>query len=167
VEVLVGLTRFLVCHDYGMGGLWWWVNAESAERIVRTLAEVEVVTDPRFADETLTEVDLDGPLPAPLDRFRATREAQREDPRFGALAGRDRVYVRLPVDDDDDPGGRWYAELGPDGRIVRQVTITGSGEVWRSDESELPINPPYDLWNPEMAAWEMTATEFEDVWTGG
>lgn len=37
-------TRYLVLHDYGMGGLWWWVWAESAEEIVRVCAEVEVVT---------------------------------------------------------------------------------------------------------------------------
>ncbi|GAB3885031.1 hypothetical protein GCM10029964_047050 [Kibdelosporangium lantanae] len=156
------LTRFLVCYDYGMGGLWWWVNAESAEQIVLTLAEVHVVTDPRFADDTLPEVDLDGPLPPPLDKFRATRTEQRKDPRFGALAGRDRVYVRLPA--DDDPGGRWYAELGPDGRIVRQVMILGSGEVIRSDETELPINPPYDLWAPGIVDWEMDEAEFADIW---
>jgi hypothetical protein len=34
-----------VCHDYGMGGSWWWVWAASPEEIVAAIAEVEVVTD--------------------------------------------------------------------------------------------------------------------------
>jgi hypothetical protein len=41
-----GKQRHLVCHDYGMGGLWWWVWARSPAEIVETCAEVEVVTDP-------------------------------------------------------------------------------------------------------------------------
>ncbi|MCZ9344431.1 hypothetical protein NGM37_42470 [Streptomyces sp. TRM76130] len=43
-------TRHLVLHDYGMGGLWWWVWAESAEEIVRVCAEVEVVSSPEAVE---------------------------------------------------------------------------------------------------------------------
>lgn len=37
---------YLVLHDYGMGGLWWWILASSAEEITASFAEVEVVGDP-------------------------------------------------------------------------------------------------------------------------
>lgn len=69
--------------------------AESAEEIVRVCAEVEVVTDPeaveRAEEWALEEVHLDSPDPNPLSSFRAQRDAQRGQPGFGVLAGRDRV----------------------------------------------------------------------------
>lgn len=35
--------RFLILHDYGMGGSWWWVRARSAREVLETFAEVEVI----------------------------------------------------------------------------------------------------------------------------
>ncbi|MCW6007272.1 hypothetical protein K1W54_22405 [Micromonospora sp. CPCC 205371] len=62
--------RFLVLHDCGMGGLWWWIRAESVRQIVETFAEVEVIEDPqtvaRFANDSLTEVDIDADITAAL-----------------------------------------------------------------------------------------------------
>jgi hypothetical protein len=58
----VSKSRFLVLHDYGMGGCWWWVQARSRREILETFAEVEVVTDPEViarADSDLDEVDID------------------------------------------------------------------------------------------------------------
>ena len=37
------MKRFLVTHDYGMGSLWWWIEAPSAEAIIQTYAEVMIV----------------------------------------------------------------------------------------------------------------------------
>jgi hypothetical protein len=34
-----------VLHDYGMGGLWWWITAESAAQVAHLLSEAEVITD--------------------------------------------------------------------------------------------------------------------------
>ncbi len=48
------LNRYLVCHDYGMGGLWWWITAESPEQITEAFSEVEVVTDPARIDAAST-----------------------------------------------------------------------------------------------------------------
>ena len=31
------MKRFLVAHDYGMGSLWWWIEAPSAEAIIRPM----------------------------------------------------------------------------------------------------------------------------------
>ena len=36
------VNAYLVCHDYGMGGLWWWIAAGSPEAIRRHYADVVV-----------------------------------------------------------------------------------------------------------------------------
>jgi hypothetical protein len=57
---------FLVVHDYGMGGLWAYVWAES-EREINQKLEVQIVTD--LPDWLVNEgsgietLDIDGPLP--------------------------------------------------------------------------------------------------------
>lgn len=67
--------RFLVNYDYGMGGAWAFVLAESEQDLVSRFPELTVVTDPpewlteseaQHLAETLT-VDIDDPQ-APLLR---------------------------------------------------------------------------------------------------
>jgi hypothetical protein len=49
----------LVLHDYGMGGLWWWIAAPSAEAIQATFKNVIVFgAAPAWWDE---EVDASTP----------------------------------------------------------------------------------------------------------
>lgn len=36
------MREFLVCHDYGMGGLWWWIAAADAEAIRAVFRDVVV-----------------------------------------------------------------------------------------------------------------------------
>ncbi|MFJ8442685.1 hypothetical protein [Kitasatospora griseola] len=160
-----GKTRHLVLHDYGMGGLWWWVWAGSAEEIVESCAEVEVVTDPDAVQHVdtwdLKEVHLDDPEPNPLSSFRARRDAQRGRPGFGALAGRDRVHLRRP---EVEEGQVYLVELGPDGRRLRQVELGADGGAVGTTPEDWPFNPPTDLYDPEYAAWEIGRDEFEDAW---
>ncbi len=69
--------RFLVVHDYGTGGLWWWVWARSPEEIVETIAEVEVVTDPELvASVEADEVRLDDLSDETLIALRNQRSAR-------------------------------------------------------------------------------------------
>ncbi|GAA1937836.1 hypothetical protein GCM10009738_08470 [Kitasatospora viridis] len=149
-------------HDYGMGGLWWWVWAGSAEEIVRDCAEVEVIADPErlaWAERSgLKEVRLDGPE---LASFCAKRDAQRGRPGFGALVGRELVHLRWPADEDGDV---YLAELGPDGRRTRQVVIGVDGDVVRSTPEDWLFNPPYDLYDPEHAEAETDRADFEREW---
>jgi hypothetical protein len=156
--------RFLVVHDYGMGGLWWWIRAESAERIVETIAEVEVVTDPaRIAavkDDDFEEVALDDLPAGPLADLRDQRTEQRGRPGYGALAGRDRVYLR--DDDEEYAGFVFLSEVGPDGRRLRQVELSPEGDALREDD--FPIDPPVDLRDPRYVTKEITAQEFEAAW---
>lgn len=148
-----------------MGGLWWWVWAESAEQIVRTCAEVEVVTDSeavaRAQTWALEEVHLDAPDPNPLSGFRAERDAQRGRPGFGVLAGRERVYVRWQEDGDEEV---FLMELGPDGRRLRQVEIGAGCDAVKTSAQDWPFNPPCDLYDPQYASLEISSDDFERAW---
>ncbi|RCV48453.1 hypothetical protein DEF23_18830 [Marinitenerispora sediminis] len=156
-----------------MGGLWWWVRAGSAREITDACAEVEVVTDPGAvrraeADASLEEVDLAAlPADSVLAGLRARRDAQRGRPGFGALVGRERVYLRMPFRDDAAGGPPdpvdYLLELGPDGRWIRQVELAPDGGL-RMSADDWPINPPFDLYDPELAGLEIDARTFEDSW---
>ncbi|WP_127507028.1 hypothetical protein [Actinoplanes solisilvae] len=162
--------RFLVLHDYGMGGLWWWIHARSEWEIAQTFAEVEVVTDPdaltRFPDGELAEVDIDAAtMPAGLDGLREQRRAQRDRPGFGALAGREAVFLRRPWDEADETEPQiYYEHLGPDGRRLRQVEMYADGTAVRTGPEDWSFNPPNDLYDPDLAQWETGAQDFEEVW---
>ncbi|MEU7136527.1 hypothetical protein [Streptomyces sp. NPDC046261] len=165
-------TRFLVLHDYGMGGSWWWIHARSAREILETFAWVEVVTDPewlawREGDDDMEEVDIDAPrMPVCLDELRAERDAQRGRPGFGALAGRDVVYLRRRWDEEDDEDLAVYLmEVGSDGRRIRQVELAEAGPGVRSGPDDWPLNTPIvDVFAPELVAQEISRDEFEEQW---
>lgn len=67
---------FLVCYNYGMGGLWGFVQAESSEDILSMYPELEIHTGP--SPEWLT-----GDL---LVRVRANNSHRLSDPPAGLLA---------------------------------------------------------------------------------
>ncbi|MCO6004960.1 hypothetical protein NE236_08195 [Actinoallomurus purpureus] len=161
-------SRYLVVHDYGMGGLWWWIRASSPEQIVDTFAEVEVVSDPeavaRAETWSLDEIDIDDvSLDPALASLRTKRDGYRDRPGYGALAGRDRVYIDMPDEDDEDT--RYLLEIGSDGRWLRQVTLTGDGPGVRTDSEDWPINSPLDLYDPQYAAMEIETAAFENAWS--
>ena len=162
--------QFLVLHDYGMGGLWWWIHARSARQIVETFAEVEVIDDPEimahYASDSMTEVDIDAAsMPPGLDDLREQRNAQRSRPGFGALAGRTVVYLRRPWNETDLTEPSVYLEeLGPDGRRLRQVEVYRDGTAIKTGPDDWPLNPPNDLLDPELAQWEIGPDEFEQAW---
>jgi hypothetical protein len=163
--------RFLVLHDYGMGGVWWWVHARSAREVIETFAEVEVVDSPDTVEQAetwgLDEVDVDAPtMPVGLDGLRAQRDAQRAHPSFGALADRRVVHLRRHWDgeDDDDPTV-YLMEGGSDGRRLRQVEVMDDGTAIKSGPHDWPFNPPVvDLFDPELAGMEVSREEFEAAW---
>jgi hypothetical protein len=118
---MVSKQRYLVLHDYGMGGLWWWIHARSIREVLEAFAEVEVVHAPaevaRAEGWQLEEVDIDAPaMPAGLDGLRV-KYRQRCLPGFGALADRQLVYLRQEWDGDDP--ATYLTEIGSDGRRVR------------------------------------------------
>jgi hypothetical protein len=162
--------RFLVLHDYGMGGLWWWIHARSEPEIMHTFAEVEVVTDPetstRFPEGELAEVDIDAVImPAGLDGLRDQRRGQRDRPGFGALAGREAVFLRRPWEEADETAPKiYYEHLGPDGRRVRQVETYADGTAIKTGPQDWPFNPPNDLYDPDLVQWETAAEVFEEAW---
>ena len=163
------MARFLALHDYGMGGLWWWITADSPEQVTRTLAEVEVVTDAETVlaaeDWELEEVDLAGPLPVPLDDMRAQRDQQRHQPGFGATAERDGpVWLRLPAGEYDGDGD-WLVELDTTGRRLRQIELRPDGDALLTHD--WPFNPPFDLYQPRFATMGITQAEFEQTWSRG
>ena len=162
--------QFLVLHDYGMGGLWWWIHARSARQIVETFAEVEVVEDPRivarFVTDGLAEVDIDAAgMPPGLDGLREQRDDQRGRPGFGALAGRQVVHLRRPWEEADatEPSA-YLEEIGPDGRRLRQVEVYPDGTAIKTGPDDWPLNPPIDLHDPALAQWEIRPDQFEQAW---
>lgn len=161
--------RFLVVHDYGMGGLWWWVHARSAREVRETFAEVEVIDHieqlARAEAWSLDEVDIDADaMPAGLDGLRAKRERQRVQPGFGALADRSVVYLRQRWDEDDP--ATYLMEIGSDGRRMRQVEVPDTGSAVKADDRDWPLNPPMvDLYDPTLLDLEIGRDEFERAWS--
>ncbi|MCO8271463.1 hypothetical protein M1L60_12740 [Actinoplanes sp. TRM 88003] len=157
-------------HDYGMGGLWRWIHARSAQEIAETFAEVEVVDDPdrvaQFAEEELVEVDINSAdMPLGLDGLRKQRAAQRGHPDFGALAALEVVYLRRPWDDADDTEPcLYFEELGPDGRRLRQVEVYRNGSAIRTTPDDWPLNPPIDLYDPDLPQWQTDSKDFDQAW---
>ncbi|MEU4217089.1 hypothetical protein [Actinoplanes sp. NPDC026623] len=131
---------------------------------------MEVITDPdvlaRFPDGELPEVDIDATvMPAGLDDLREQRRAQRDRPGFGAFAGREAVFLRRRWDEAEETEPQiYYEHLGPDGRRLRQVEMYADGTAVRAGPEDWPFNPPYDLYDPDLAQWEIGAEEFEQVW---
>ncbi|MGV9229716.1 hypothetical protein [Streptomyces nigra] len=167
----MGKRRFLVLHDYGMGGCWWWVRARCEREILETFAWVEVVGDPeavaaRRQDGDVEEVDIDAPhMPPGLDGLRAERDAQRGREGFGALAGREVVFLRRRWDEEDEDPAVYLMEVGSDGRRMRQVEVTEDGTAVRSSPDDWPFNPPVvDLFDPVLVGQEISRSEFEEWW---
>ncbi len=159
-----GDSRFLVLHDYGMGGLWWWVWARSPEEIVDVVAEVEVVTDgaamQRVGSWGLEAVHLHAVDLGSLTDLRDQRAAHRYLPGFGVLAARALVYLR---EDSPEYGGAVYlTEVGPDGRRLRQVEQLATGDSLRTDD--WPFNSPIDLRDPQYVPKEISPEAFEAAW---
>lgn len=161
--------RFLVLHDYGMGGSWWWIQARSEREIRETFREVEVITDEDTlaragADPDVEEVDIDEPvMPVGLDDLWADRAAQRGQPGFGAFADRDVLYLRRPWDVDEPE--IYLFEVGADGRRLREVLLAEDGPWLKNDADDWPINGPIvDLYDPELVGQEVGKDEFEAAW---
>ncbi|WP_405750486.1 hypothetical protein OHA19_14995 [Streptomyces sp. NBC_00012] len=167
-EDITPKRTFLVLHDYGMGGLWWWVHARSAREVLETFAWVEVITDPEtlagYRDEGLEEVDIEASrMPPGLDGLHVERAAQRGLANFGALADRDIVHLRLR-DDDGEPVDQ-LVEVGPDGRRFRQVEVAEDGTAVRSTPDDWLFNTPVvDLFDPALVDREISRSDFEEQW---
>lgn len=162
---------YLALHDYGMGGAWWWIRARSEREVRETFAWIEVVDDAdtvaRFEADGDTEVvDIDAPvMPPGLDGLRAERDAQRGHPDFGALVGRDVVYLRRRWDEEDGASVDYLMEIGPDGRRTRQVEVAEDGSGVRSTADDWPFNPPMvDLYDPAPTGQEIGRDAFEEGW---
>ena len=59
-------TRYLICHDYGQGGLWCYVCAESPQLIEDKFRDIKVFTEKPMwwtaEDQTgLSTYDIDSP----------------------------------------------------------------------------------------------------------
>jgi hypothetical protein len=101
-----GRPLFLVCWDYGTGGVWGLIRARSEQEIVRLYPELEVVQErPSWMDDSRwehlaeLEYDIDG---APSGLLNSVLETRIRDEQ---RRGEDRpLYV---VGYDDGGGLRW------------------------------------------------------------
>jgi len=161
-----GRRPYLVRHEYGMGAMWWWIRAVSAAQITATFAEVEVIDDPAILRTVeswpLDELDIADAVRGPLADLYERRERQRRDPAFGKLLGKDRVYLRLP--DPEEPATWWLSEHDPSGLRLRQIELRPDGTAITSSAADRPMNPPFDLGDPQFASSEISADQFERAW---
>jgi hypothetical protein len=129
-------------------------------------ADVEVVDDPATLHLVeawgLEELDVADAATGPLASFAETRRQQRQDPAFGQLLGRERTYLRLS-DPDVDPG-EWYSEHDSTGRRLRQVEVRPDGTALATTADDWPLNPPFDLGDPQFVRMAISKDEFERVW---
>lgn len=155
------MNRYFVHHDYGMGSLTWWVWASSETEILETIAEVEVHPEEEaWGTEYVTEEMRLDALEGTLAEMRDRRTAQRGQPGYGVLAGRERVYLRDAAEEYE--GAVHLSEVGPDGRMLRGIEQRPNGTAVR--DTEFVINPPADLRDPKYVAMEISAEEFETAW---
>lgn len=160
------MNRYLVQHDYGMGVLLWWIWATSETEILETLAEVEVLTDASAAelvaagDGDIEEARLDALPEGSLTELRDQRSAHRSEPGYGVLVGRSRIFLRDAAEEYE--GAVYLSEVGPDGRMVRQVEQRPDGTAVR--DAEFAINPPIDLRDPRYPAMQISEAQFEEAW---
>ncbi|WP_460725971.1 hypothetical protein [Nocardia heshunensis] len=116
------------------------------------------------AQRGLREVDIDDRSEAALNRLRAERDAQRLRPGFGVMADRALLHTKRRWDGEGGvPAADYLTEI-TDGYRTRQVEIRDTGEAVRTDLEDFPLNPPIDLWDPDLAAQEITPHEFETAW---
>jgi len=157
------MPRYFVMHDYGMGALYWWIDAPSADDIIRTYAEVVVLDDAAAArHDNIPIVAIDDETHPPgLDGLRDRRAGQIGHPQFGALIGRGAIYLRRP---DPEEESIYCFEYGPQGYCTRRVVIDAKGDAVRTVPDDWWFNPPEDLWNPELAQYEITRDEFDRIW---
>jgi len=158
------MPRYFVMHDYGMGALYWWIDAPSADDIIRTYAEVVILDDANAArHDNIPIVAIDDKTHQPgLDDLRDLRAGQIGHPQFGALVGRGIIFLRRP--DYIEEGSIYYIEYDPQGYRTRQVEIDAKGDAVRTGPEDWWLNPPEDLWNPELVQYEITRNEFDSTW---
>lgn len=156
--------RYLVCHSYGMGGLWWWVRAGSADEILDAIAEVEVITDQEIIDRMvadgveIAEFELAGlQADSALAKLADRRVGQRRHPAYGVMVGRTPFHIRT-----EGAQVVVLTEIGESsqpGRIVRQ---------WRDGRAERfesrPMVGTFDIRDPELPDLLIDADEFEFTW---
>ncbi|QNK66673.1 hypothetical protein [Variovorax sp. PAMC26660] len=158
------MKRFLVTHNYGMGALYWWIEAPSSDAIIQRYAEVEVVDlngiDPsRFA--STASLSIDDPAPPDLAGLEDQRRVQRGKPGYGALVGRGKVYLKQDYAEEDET---YLTECDEAGYRTRQIVQSADGSMERSGPDDWLFNPPEDLWNPDLAPCEISREEFDSLW---
>lgn len=147
-----------------MGSLYWWIEAPSADDIMRTYAEVRAI-DAATVDKArfgnISSLRLGDPAPAGLAELQEQRDAQRGLPGFGALTGRGTVYLKREWPEGEET---YFLELDKEGCRMRQVCLSYDGQAERTTDQHWIFNPPEDLWDPELAACEIGKEEFETRW---
>lgn len=158
------MNRFLVTHNYGMGALYWWIEAPSSDAIIQRYAEVEVVDlsgiDPtRFTD--IASLSIGDPAPPSLSGLEDQRRIQRGKPGYGVLVGRGKVYLRQDYLEERET---YLVEYDENGYRTRQIMQSADGSLERSGPEDWLFNPPEDLWNPDLASCEIPREEFDSLW---
>jgi ribA/ribD-fused uncharacterized protein len=158
------LRDFFVCHDYGMGGLWWIVTAESEDEILDTFADVTVFAEapPFFTKADLEDLERTNTntteLPFALVSLREKRAAHRDDPLYGTLGDRRDLCYAAPRSDGAPP-----ALLAVrDGELDRLINTLDDGTSFAMYATDLMRS--VDLRDPAIARNEIPTEVFEEEW---
>ena len=76
------------------------------------------------------------------------------------------VHVRYEDPDTAEKYDEEYLlELGPNGRRLRQVVIEPDRSATAEGADDWLFNPPFDLYDPKLAAMQISSSDFEAAWS--
>lgn len=155
-----GYSRFLLYHDYGMGGVYRWLWARSAEEVETWVDAHTVITDP----EVIRELESEGSR---------VREARLDDPGSLEAMGIQRYIRRRPRSSRraqfwELPGvedcGPTLLEVDARGHMGRQLEQAADGSWGRVDRPDMSPDIATDSPEWREVARKITKKRFEAAW---
>ena len=131
--------RFLVCYDYGSGGLWASILARSEQEIIDLYPELDVFVEcpewltPEQAESYASEEELDIDGAAPVGMLNVVLETRAKDEH---RSGNDRPVFLTGIGDPKTGAGTWLFLRARTQLEIRdkypELTVVHGRPEWRS-----------------------------------